>query len=186
VVPYPEPLDEAASKVGRANLRVDTKPEVLVRSAVHRRGLRFRKHHLLRVGGIRVRPDVVFTRWKVAVFIDGCFWHRCPDHHHAPRRNADYWGPKLQANVDRDLRNGQALTASGWTVVRVWEHEDAEVAADEIASAVLAARSTFSSAPRVAERAASLPLDASVSTVAPETLMEAALRCRSVSPASAS
>src|SRR4051794_33374052 len=80
VVPYPEPLDNAASKIGRANRRVDTRPEVLIRSALHRRGLRYRKDLLLRVGDIRVRPDLVFTRWKVAAFVDGCFWHRCPEH----------------------------------------------------------------------------------------------------------
>lgn len=140
VVPYPEPRDAAVSKVGRANLRVDTKPEILIRSAVHRRGLRFRKDHLLRAGEIRVRPDLVFTRWKVAAFIDGCFWHRCPDHHRTPQRNIDYWIPKLQANVDRDLRVREALTANGWVVTRVWEHDDVEGAADEIASTVRASK----------------------------------------------
>jgi len=141
VVPYPEPLDDAASKVGRGNPRVDTKPEILIRSVVHRWGLRFRKDHLLRVGAVRVRPDLVFTRWKVAAFIDGCFWHRCPDHYHTPHRNVDYWVPKLQANVDRDLRVSEALMANGWAVVRVWEHEDIEVAAGKIALAVLVRKS---------------------------------------------
>lgn len=73
VVPYPEPASAAATNIGKANRRTNTKPEVLVRSALHRRGLRFRKDHLLRVADVRVRPDVVFTRWKLAVFIDGCF-----------------------------------------------------------------------------------------------------------------
>ncbi|MBA2297818.1 MAG: very short patch repair endonuclease, partial [Actinobacteria bacterium] len=126
VVPYPEPLDDVASKVGRANGRVDTKPEVLIRSAVHRRGLRYRKDLLVRVEGLRVRPDLVFTRQKVAVFIDGCFWHRCPEHGTDPKRNVQYWKPKLQANVERDQRVTDALSASGWTVVRVWEHEDVD------------------------------------------------------------
>lgn len=136
VVPYPEPVDQAASNVGRANRRSGTKPEVQVRSALHGRGLRFRKDHLVRSDGLRVRPDVVFTRWKVAVFIDGCFWHCCPEHHHTPKRNLDYWVPKLQANVARDLRVDAALVEAGWVVVRVWEHEDVDTAADRIALAV--------------------------------------------------
>jgi DNA mismatch endonuclease (patch repair protein) len=140
VVPYPEPLDDAASKVGRANHRVDTKPEILIRSALHRRGLRYRKDLLVRVGDVRVRPDLVFTRWKVAAFVDGCFWHRCPLHGNDPKRNVDYWQPKLQANVERDQRVSKALSESGWTVVRVWEHEDVDSAADRIAGAVQACR----------------------------------------------
>lgn len=136
MVPYPEPLDDVASKIGRANRRVDTRPEVLIRSALHRRGLRYRKDLLLRVGGVRVRPDLVFTRWKVVAFVDGCFWHRCPEHGNDPKRNTDYWGPKLRANVERDRRVSDALAADGWTVVRVWEHEDVDAAADKIASAV--------------------------------------------------
>lgn len=140
VVPYPEPSDGAATKIGKANRRTDTKPEVILRSAVHRRGLRFRKDHLLRVGGLRVRPDLVFTRWRVAVFLDGCFWHACPDHSTTPKRNVDYWRPKLQGNVDRDRRVDAALEGDEWLVVRVWEHEEVEAAADRIASAVSARR----------------------------------------------
>lgn len=136
VVPYPEPGNEAASKIGRANRRTNTKPEVLLRSALHRRGLRFRKDHLLRLGRVRVRPDVAFTRWKIAVFVDGCFWHRCPDHATTPKRNPDYWIPKLRANVDRDRRVDAALANEDWAVIRVWEHEDVESAADRIISLV--------------------------------------------------
>lgn len=136
LVPYPEPLNEAASKIGRANPRAGTKPEVRVRSAVHRRGLRFRKDLLLRVGSVRVRPDLVFTRWKVAVFIDGCFWHQCPDHGRVPTRNRAYWAPKLQANVERDRRVDALLSNEGWLLVRAWEHEDVDVVVDQIASVV--------------------------------------------------
>ena len=142
VVPYPEPATQAASRVGRANRRTSTKPELALRSALHRRGLRFRKDHLLRVGGLRVRPDVVFTRWKIAVFLDGCFWHGCPNHFRTPARNADYWAPKLRANVDRDQRVDEALSDEGWTVVRVWEHDDVESAADRIRRLVDNRRST--------------------------------------------
>jgi DNA mismatch endonuclease (patch repair protein) len=126
VVPYPEPRDAAATKIGKANRRTDTKPEVRLRSLLHRRGHRFRKDHLVRVGTVRVRPDVVFTRWKVAVFVDGCFWHGCPDHQSFPKSNRDYWVPKLAANVERDRRVDAALGEAGWVVVRIWEHEDVE------------------------------------------------------------
>jgi DNA mismatch endonuclease (patch repair protein) len=136
VVPYPEPVNEAATKIGKANRRTNTKPEVLIRSAVHQRGLRFRKDFLLRVGAVRVRPDMVFTRGKVAVFVDGCFWHSCPDHSTMPKRNVEYWLPKLQANIDRDRRADAALAAEGWQVVRVWEHDEVDSAAERIALAV--------------------------------------------------
>lgn len=141
IVPYPEPKDEAATKIGRANRRTGTKPEVRVRSALHRRGLRFRKDLLIRAGAIRVHPDVVFTRWRVAVFIDGCFWHGCPEHQHIPKTNREYWVPKLQANVERDRRVDRALVDAGWEVIRVWEHVDVEDAADEIVATVESQRS---------------------------------------------
>jgi DNA mismatch endonuclease (patch repair protein) len=84
-----------------------------------------------------VRPDVVFTRARVAVFCDGCFWHGCPEHGTSPRTNADYWGPKLAGNGQRDQRNDVALRASGWEVIRVWEHEDADEAARRVERVVL-------------------------------------------------
>jgi DNA mismatch endonuclease, patch repair protein len=136
VVPYPEPASQAATNVARGNRRTNTRPEVLIRSALHRRGLRFRKDHLLRVGGVRVRPDLAFTRWKVAAFVDGCFWHRCPDHSTTPSRNPDYWIPKLQANVERDRRVDGALMSEGWVVIRVWEHENVDAAATRIETVV--------------------------------------------------
>lgn len=122
IVPYPEPKDEAATKVGKGNRRTGTKPEMRLRSALHRHGHRFRKDHLLRPGALRVRPDIVFTRWRVAVFVDGCFWHGCPEHQHIPKTNRDYWAPKLAANVARDRRVDTALAQAGWVVVRIWEH----------------------------------------------------------------
>ncbi len=104
--------------------RSDTKPEIAVRSTLHRRGHRFRKDLRLDLqGGVRPRPDVVFTRARLAVFIDGCFWHSCPDHGSQPRVNTDYWGRKLQSNVERDRRHDLALVSAGWRVIRVWEHE---------------------------------------------------------------
>jgi DNA mismatch endonuclease (patch repair protein) len=74
-------------------------------------------------GGVQVRPDATFTRARLAVFVDGCYWHRCPEHGTRPSANPAYWGPKLDRNVDRDLRVDAALASEGWTVVRLWEHE---------------------------------------------------------------
>jgi DNA mismatch endonuclease (patch repair protein) len=122
------------------NRRTDSKPEVALRAAVHRLGLRFRKDFRLDLPEHRVRPDLVFTRDKVAVFSDGCFWHSCPEHGNVPRTNPDYWEPKLARNRKRDRRNEQALRAAGWLVVRVWEHEDPTKAAERIQVAVLSRR----------------------------------------------
>lgn len=115
--------------------RRDTAPEILVRSALHRRGLRFRIERPLDFDRRR-RADIVFPRARVVVFVDGCFWHRCPEHATFPRANAAFWADKLQRNVDRDRDTDARLTAAGWTVIRVWEHEDPEQAADRIAAAV--------------------------------------------------
>lgn len=134
--PYPVPSSEAATTKGRANRRTDTKPERLLRSSLHRRGLRFRKDLLVKFEGGRTHPDIVFTRAGVVVFVDGCFWHRCPQHGSTPKSNADYWVPKLEANVDRDRRVDAALVSDGWTVIRIWEHEDPDEAATRVESAV--------------------------------------------------
>lgn len=103
-----------------------------MRSELHARGLRFRKDHLVRAGGAKARVDICFPRARVAVFVDGCFWHVCPIHYHAPRRNTDYWGPKFAANVARDRRIDAAFESDGWRVIRCWEHEDVAEAADRI------------------------------------------------------
>lgn len=135
-VPYPEPTSVAASNVGKGNRRADTKPEIRLRSALHRRGRRFRKDHMVREGSTKARVDICFTKALVAVFVDGCFWHVCPVHGRQPSSNQAYWLPKLQANVDRDRRVTEGLKAAGWTVIRVWEHEDVEAAADRIEAAL--------------------------------------------------
>ena len=117
----------------KGNRRTDTKPEVTLRSHLHARGLRFRKDFRLAVDGRAVRPDVVFTKQQVAVFVDGCFWHVCPEHGRIPGgNNASYWEAKLHGNVERDKADTRVLEVSGWTVVRVWEHEELEEAADLI------------------------------------------------------
>jgi DNA mismatch endonuclease (patch repair protein) len=107
----------------RANRPRDTRPELGVRRELHRRGLRYRVNSAP-VSGLRCRPDIIFTRARVAVFVDGCFWHSCPEHGTRPAANGDWWGRKLAANVDRDRRNDRSLSAAGWKVVRIWEHED--------------------------------------------------------------
>jgi DNA mismatch endonuclease, patch repair protein len=119
------------------NRRADTGPEVRLRSALHRAGLRFRKDLPLTLpGGARTRPDIVFPRARVVVHSHGCFWHRCPLHATDPKANSDYWGPKLAANVERDERVDHALRASGWAVITVWEHEEPDEAALRIARIV--------------------------------------------------
>lgn len=118
--------------------RRDTKPELAVRSELHEAGLRYRCDLRIEVGGRTVRPDIVFTRKKVAVFIDGCFWHSCPEHGTRPKRNTDYWNPKLQRNHERDALNTRVLEEAGWVVVRAWEHEEPTAVADRVRTAVLA------------------------------------------------
>ena len=106
-----------------ANRRVDTKPEKRLRSYIHRKGFRFRKDQRIDAAGLWVRPDVVFARDKVAVFVDGCFWHQCPDHATLPKRNSEFWLRKFRRNEERDKAVNAAMAAAGWTVVRCWEHE---------------------------------------------------------------
>jgi DNA mismatch endonuclease (patch repair protein) len=109
----------------RANGRRDTKPELVIRSLLHRRGLRFRKRLTIKLIGRRwTQPDIAFTRSRVAVFIDGCFWHACPEHGKTPEANIGYWSPKLARNVTRDADTTSQLTELGWLVIRAWEHED--------------------------------------------------------------
>ena len=106
----------------KANRRTNTKPELALRSALYARGYRYRKDFRLDLPARRVRPDIAFTSRKVAVFVDGCFWHACPEHGSQPRNNEWYWGPKLLRNVERDRADDEALILAGWSVVRLWEH----------------------------------------------------------------
>ena len=119
----------------QANRSRDTKPELEVRRALHRLGLRYRVA-IAPEPGLRRRADIVFTRARVAVFIDGCFWHGCPDHKTSPANNAAWWTAKLARNVERDRETDAHLFALGWTVIRVWEHEDMKRAALHIAAIV--------------------------------------------------
>ncbi|WBP93204.1 very short patch repair endonuclease [Mycolicibacterium neoaurum] len=116
--------------------RRDTKPEVAVRSALHRSGYRFRKDYAIRLDGKLIRPDVAFTRQRVAVFIDGCFWHCCPEHGRQPGVNGEYWSLKLKGNVERDQRQAAALRNADWEVLRFWEHEDLTAILERVTLAV--------------------------------------------------
>ncbi len=102
--------------------RRDTRPELAIRSALHRAGLRFRVDHPL--PGLRRRGDIVFPTKRVVVFVDGCFWHGCPEHRTWPRENAAWWRDKLEANVARDRDTDARLADADWLVVRVWEHHE--------------------------------------------------------------
>lgn len=120
----------------------DTAPELRLRSLLHRRGLRYRLD-VAPLGGRR-RADIVFTRARVAVFVDGCFWHGCPEHFKLPRTNRDWWREKIGRNLRRDADTTQQLREAGWCVVRAWEHEDPAEVANRVANAI------SSSAPRLA------------------------------------
>ena len=105
-----------------------TGPELALRRELHRRGLRFR----VNVRNLPGRPDIVLSRARIAVFVDGCFWHGCPVHAVAPKANATWWESKLSDNRERDERNEASLRDTGWLVVRAWEHENPTTVAEEI------------------------------------------------------
>lgn len=134
---YPFPSSAAVSAAMRGNRKRDTGPELKLRSLLHRRGLRFRVNHQLVVPGLRVRPDIVFVAWRVAVFVDGCFWHSCRWHGTRPRVNTHYWLPKLARVKARDRKVRRLLTRAGWTVVRLWEHVPSEHSTDLIRRALV-------------------------------------------------
>lgn len=117
----------------------DTAPELALRSELHRRGLRFRVCSSP-VKGVRRSADVVFTRQRIAVFLDGCFWHGCPDHYVAPKQNDDYWSSKLKTNLARDTDTDRRLGEAGWTIVRIWEHLPTSDAADQVQEIVRRSR----------------------------------------------
>lgn len=96
----------------------DTKPEITLRKALWARGVRYRKQYK-----ITGKPDLAFPGKKVAVFVDGCFWHGCPDHSSIPKKNTDFWQSKLQKNIERDKNVSNILESEGWMVMRFWEHE---------------------------------------------------------------
>lgn len=131
--------------------RRDTKPELALRSELHRSGHRFRVDYPVPMSGRSPRPDLAFTRLRVAVFVDGCFWHGCAEHAASPKKNTGYWNKKIARNVERDREHEARLHASGWSVVRVWEHEDTVEAAKRIERALLDKRAQRNSDAQPAE-----------------------------------
>lgn len=138
IVPLSPPASsEAVRKAMQGNRSEGTRPELALRSAVHRRGLRYRLH-VKPLRSLRCKADLIFPAAQVAVFIDGCFWHGCPDHGRVPSDAGGYWAAKLSRNVERDRRNNEALAKADWKVLRFWEHDDTDAAAAEIERVVKA------------------------------------------------
>ncbi|MEE1752328.1 very short patch repair endonuclease [Streptomyces sp. SP18CS02] len=126
-----EPSSPAVSaRMSRQTAR-NTNPELAVRKLLHAAGLRYRLH--VRVPGMPRRTiDVAFPGAKIAVFLDGCFWHGCPQHATRPKSNAAWWGTKLDKNMARDRETTAHLESAGWLVLRYWEHEDPQAVADAV------------------------------------------------------
>ncbi|MEU8873672.1 very short patch repair endonuclease [Streptomyces javensis] len=119
----------------------DTTQELAVRRLLHGSGLRYRLH--VPVPGMPRRTvDIVFSKLKIAVFLDGCFWHGCPEHATSPRANAEWWRSKLDRNMERDRETTDHMHSAGWTVLRFWEHESAEDVAGRISATVASRRSS--------------------------------------------
>lgn len=135
----PAASSTAALRRMRSTRQRDTDPEVALRRLLHAAGLRFRVDRAV-LPGVRRRVDIVFGNAKVAVFVDGCFWHCCPKHRTFPRMNRQWWAEKLDANRRRDADTNRRLTRAGWKVERVWEHEDPADAAARIELIVRARR----------------------------------------------
>jgi DNA mismatch endonuclease (patch repair protein) len=125
----------ASAKAMRANRSRDTKPELNLRRLLHAAGCRYRVD-FPPVPGLRRRADVVFTKRRVAVFVDGCFWHGCPEHATLPTANADYWLPKLARNIERDRETNRLLADAGWRVLRFWEHQSPESMSHKVLAAL--------------------------------------------------
>jgi DNA mismatch endonuclease (patch repair protein) len=124
----PAPLNRHVSEQMKRMPRSSTKPEVALRKLLHARGLRFRLHRRDLPGS----PDIVMPGARLAVFVDGCFWHACPEHGVLPKNNRDWWAAKLDDNSERDARKDRQLTELGWFPLHLWEHEDVESMADRV------------------------------------------------------
>ncbi|MEV8096509.1 very short patch repair endonuclease [Kitasatospora sp. NPDC085879] len=128
---FPRPRDAHARRVMRAQRGVNTRPELALRRALHALGFRYRVNMPL-PSMRRRRADITFVRWRTAVFVQGCFWHACPEHLHAPKHNAEWWWRKLDDNVRRDKDTDARLVRLGWLPLRVWEHEVVGAAVDKV------------------------------------------------------
>lgn len=132
----------------QGNRSRDTKPEVAVRRLLHAGGMRYRVN-FRPVPNLRRTADIVFTRARVAVFIDGCYWHGCPVHYRSPASNVDYWSAKIARNRARDIETTEHLRADGWTVLRFWAHEDPAEVAKAVTRAILGARMPAANQPNI-------------------------------------
>lgn len=125
----------AVRRVMQGNKSRDTKPEIAVRCAVHAMGMRYRVA-ARPLADVRRTADLVFRRARVAVFVDGCFWHGCPSHHTSPKTNEGYWTRKIEGNKARDEDTTALLMTAGWTVLRFWSHEEPQSVATRIAEVI--------------------------------------------------
>ena len=133
----------AQRRVMQAHRSRDTSPKIALRGELHAYGFRY-PVSARPLGSVKRTADLVLRSARVAVFVDGCFSHRCPDHATHPKTNSDYWMDKLQRNMERDRETDDLLTSAGWLSVRVWEHEDPMVAAETVARIVTERRRQFS------------------------------------------
>lgn len=124
----PQPLSDIVRRQMQSMPRGNTGIELALRRELHRLGLRYRVHFRALPG----TPDIALTKARIAVFVDGCFWHRCPEHGTSPKNNSTWWASKLDGNVDRDRRKDAQLEELGWIPIHVWEHEDPAIAAEQI------------------------------------------------------
>jgi DNA mismatch endonuclease, patch repair protein len=123
--------NQAVRRVMQGNRKRDTRPEIALRRVLHSRGLRYR----VAAKPLADRPwtaDLVFRGLQLAVFVDGCYWHGCPEHYTVPRTNTSYWSEKIARNRARDAQVEADLRAAGWTALRIWEHEPVQTAADRV------------------------------------------------------
>lgn len=132
------------SMIGNRNR--DTRPELVVRSLLHRRGMRFRVA-ARPIKGLRRTADIVFRPAKTAVQIDGCYWHGCPDHYKPPRTNPGYWSEKIVRNTTRDRDSDEQWSAAGWIVLHFWEHESPEDVVNAVAAVVASRRASMQRRP---------------------------------------
>ena len=141
-VQRPQQVDPVvSSRMSRVRSR-DTKPELAIRSELHRRSLRFRVHQRP-VESFRRTADIMFRPAMVAVMIDGCYWHGCPDHYRPSTKNSTFWQEKIASNLKRDQETNETLSAAGWLVLRFWEHEDPINVADRIQELVISRRASL-------------------------------------------
>ncbi|TVR05374.1 MAG: DNA mismatch endonuclease Vsr [Deltaproteobacteria bacterium] len=138
----PDPIDAVTRRRMQQQRRTGTGPEMRIRRALHRAGWRYRVDRPVLEGDRRRRADIVFPRLGVAVFVDGCFWHGCPEHATAPHNNKAWWQAKIAANRRRDRDTDSRLADQGWIAVRVWEHEDVDVAIRRIVEVLEARKPT--------------------------------------------